>query len=423
MTTKLQEIINYKKEEFSYRKEHTDESELNLSIDKQEKPRGFIKKLNNLKKLNLIAEIKKASPSKGLIRKDFDPVELAMCYENGNASCLSVLTDERYFQGHNSYINQIKSNVKLPILRKDFIVDPWQIKESRSLGADCILLIMAALSLDDALLLENEAMDYGMDVLAETHTIEEIHMANKLKTKLIGINNRNLKTMEVDINTSLLLKKHIDPNKIIVAESGLKNHADLLLFKKNNIHNFLIGESLMKQQNHNSSNKKIIRSIKLKQDKLTHFDEDGNPSMVDINSKDMTKRIAIATGKIKMQSETLKKILNIKIKKGDVLTIAKIAGIMAAKKTEQLIPLCHSIPLSYVNVDLSPDTDNSCVNIRAEASLVGKTGVEMEAFTAVTIASLTIYDMCKSIDREMEITDIKLIHKSGGKSGEFNAKV
>jgi cyclic pyranopterin phosphate synthase len=145
--------------------------------------------------------------------------------------------------------------------------------------------------------------------------------------------------------------------------------------------------------------------------------------MVNINSKNMTMRVAIASGKIKMQSETLKKILNIKIKKGDVLTIAKIAGIMAAKKTEQLIPLCHSIPLSYVNVDLSPDTENSCVNIRAEASLVGKTGVEMEAFTAVTIASLTIYDMCKSIDREMEISDIKLIHKSGGKSGEFNAKV
>ena len=161
----------------------------------------------------------------------------------------------------------------------------------------------------------------------------------------------------------------------------------------------------------------------MKQDKLTHFDENGNPSMVDINSKDMTKRIAIATCKIKMQSETLKKILNIKIKKGDVLTIATIAGIMAAKKTEQLIPLCHSIPLSLVNIKLSPDTENSCVNIRAEASLVGKTGVEMEVFTAVTIASLTIYDMCKSIDREMEITDIKLIHKSGGKSGEFNAKV
>ena len=121
--------------------------------------------------------------------------------------------------------------------------------------------------------------------------------------------------------------------------------------------------------------------------------------------------------------KTLRKILDIKIKKGDVLNIAKIAGIMASKKTEQLIPLCHSIPLSYVNVDLTPDIKNSLINIKAEASLVGKTGVEMEAFTAVTIASLTIYDMCKSIDREMEITDIKLVHKSGGKSGEFNAKV
>ena len=117
---------------------------------------------------------------------------------------------------------------------------------------------MAALSLDDALLLEKEAMDYGMNVLAETHTIEEIHMANRLKTKLIGINNRNLKTMEVDINTSLTLKKYIDPNKIIVAESGLKNHADLLLFKKNNIHNFLIGESLMKQQNLTLATKKLL---------------------------------------------------------------------------------------------------------------------------------------------------------------------
>ena len=156
---------------------------------------------------------------------------------------------------------------------------------------------------------------------------------------------------------------------------------------------------------------------------LTHFDKNGNPSMVDINSKEMTKRVAIVIGKIKMQPKTLKKILDIKIKKGDVLNIAKIAGIMASKKTEQLIPLCHSIPLSYVNVDLTPDIKNSLINIKAEASLVGKTGVEMEAFTAVTIASLTIYDMCKSIDREMEITDIKLVHKSGGKSGEFNVKV
>ena len=161
----------------------------------------------------------------------------------------------------------------------------------------------------------------------------------------------------------------------------------------------------------------------MNKNKLTHLDDDGNPSMVDINKKEMTKRVAIAIGKITMHADTLKKILDIKIKKGDVLNIAKIAGIMAAKKTDQLIPLCHTIPLSYVNVDLDPDEQNSCINIKAEASLVGKTGVEMEAFTAVSIASLVIYDMCKSIDREMVISGIKLLHKSGGKSGEFNAKI
>ena len=161
----------------------------------------------------------------------------------------------------------------------------------------------------------------------------------------------------------------------------------------------------------------------MSKNKLTHLDDDGNPSMVNINKKEMTERVAIAFGKITMQTETLQKILDIKIKKGDVLNIAKIAGIMAAKRTDQLIPLCHTIHLSYVNVDLKPEIKASCINIKSEAALVGKTGVEMEAFTAVSVAALTIYDMCKSIDREMVISDIKLIHKSGGKSGEFNAKV
>ena len=159
----------------------------------------------------------------------------------------------------------------------------------------------------------------------------------------------------------------------------------------------------------------------MKKSELTHFDKQGNPSMVDINQKDSTDRVAIATGKIIMKANTLKKILNLEIKKGDVLNIAKLAGIMAAKKTDQLIPLCHSIPLSYVKVDLEPNIEESSVNITAEASIVGKTGVEMEALTAVSVASLTIYDMCKAIDKEMILTNIKLIHKSGGKSGEFNA--
>ena len=159
----------------------------------------------------------------------------------------------------------------------------------------------------------------------------------------------------------------------------------------------------------------------MSKNELTHFDKNGNPSMVDINHKDSTVRVAIATGKIIMKANTLKKILDLEIKKGDVLNIAKLAGIMAAKKTDQLIPLCHSIPLSYVNVDLEPNIEESSVKITSEASLVGKTGVEMEALTAVSVAGLTIYDMCKAIDREMIITNIKLIHKSGGKSGEFNA--
>ena len=159
----------------------------------------------------------------------------------------------------------------------------------------------------------------------------------------------------------------------------------------------------------------------MSKNELTHFDKYGNPSMIDINQKDATVRIAIATGKIIMKTNTLKKILDLEIKKGDVLNVAKLAGIIAAKKTDQLIPLCHSIPLSYVNVDLEPNIEESSVKITAEASLVGKTGVEMEALTAVSVAGLTIYDMCKAIDREMILTNIKLIHKSGGKSGEFNA--
>ena len=159
----------------------------------------------------------------------------------------------------------------------------------------------------------------------------------------------------------------------------------------------------------------------MSKNELTHFDKNGNPSKVDINQKDSTVRVAIATGKIIMKANTLKKILDLEIKKGDVLNVAKLAGIMAAKKTDQLIPLCHSIPLSYVNVDLEPNIEESSVNITAEASLIGKTGVEMEALVAVSVAGLTIYDMCKAIDREMILTNIKLIHKSGGKTGEFNA--
>ncbi len=155
--------------------------------------------------------------------------------------------------------------------------------------------------------------------------------------------------------------------------------------------------------------------------KFTHFDDSGNPNMVDINDKKDTKRLAIAVGKVVMQKETLKLINKNKIKKGDVFQVANIAGIQGAKKTDNLIPLCHSLPLSYVKITFSSDEKNNCVNIKAEASLIGKTGVEMEALTAVSISALTIYDMCKSVDKTMKIDSVKLIHKSGGKTGTFNA--
>ena len=155
--------------------------------------------------------------------------------------------------------------------------------------------------------------------------------------------------------------------------------------------------------------------------KFTHFDDSGNPNMVDINDKKDTKRLAVAIGKVLMQKETLKLINKNKIKKGDVFQVANIAGIQGAKKTDNLIPLCHSLPLSYVKITFDPDEKNNCVNIKAEASLIGKTGVEMEALTAVSISALTIYDMCKSVDKTIKIDSVKLIHKSGGKTGTFNA--
>ena len=155
--------------------------------------------------------------------------------------------------------------------------------------------------------------------------------------------------------------------------------------------------------------------------KFTHFDDSGNPNMVDINDKKDTKRLAVAIGKVVMQKETLKLINKNKIKKGDVFQVANIAGIQGAKKTDNLIPLCHSLPLSYVKITFDPDEKNNCVNIKAEASLIGKTGVEMEALTAVSISALTIYDMCKSVDKTIKIDSVKLIHKSGGKTGTFNA--
>jgi indole-3-glycerol phosphate synthase len=197
----------------------------------------------------IIAEVKKASPSKGIIREDFDPVSIAKTYEKNGAACISVLTDEKYFMGKNEYLTEIRKNVDLPILRKDFIIDSYQILEAKLIGADCILLIMAMLSEDQAITLEEKALEIGLSVLIEIHDEEDLQKSLKLKSRLIGINNRNLKTFEISLEVSNNLKPKIPSDKIIICESGIFTSDDIAQMKKIGINSFLVGESLMRKDN------------------------------------------------------------------------------------------------------------------------------------------------------------------------------
>ena len=245
----LQRILRRKVEEIVERSAKLGTRELARQIEAIAPPRGFVRAIEDRirqGKAAVIAEVKKASPSKGLLREDFQPAEIARSYEHGGAACLSVLTDADFFQGSEEYLKQAKAACQLPVLRKDFIIDPYQVYEARAIGADCILLIAAALG--DAMLLElSQLADHlDMDVLVEVHNADELERSLNLPLKLIGINNRNLRSFETSLQTTIDLLTAIPASRIVVTESGIHSNDDVSLMRDHNVNVFLVGEAFMR---------------------------------------------------------------------------------------------------------------------------------------------------------------------------------
>ena len=245
----LQKILARKRQEVAERSRYASIDVLRERAVQAEAPRGFVAALRrrvNEGRAAVIAEIKKASPSKGLLRADFDPPAIARSYARGGATCLSVLTDVDFFQGTDAYLQQARVACDLPVLRKDFTVDPYQVVEARALGADCILLIVAALDDDSLARLLGLAQELGMDVLVEVHDGAELERALCLPAPMIGINNRNLRTFETRLETTLDLLERIPSDRLVVTESGIHTPEDVALMRRHQVHAFLVGEAFMR---------------------------------------------------------------------------------------------------------------------------------------------------------------------------------
>ena len=246
----LDTIVAKKREEVAARRSSVGIDQLKHQIRAQNRPRGFadaIRKKVGRRQAAIIAEIKKASPSKGVIREDFHPAAIARSYESSGAACLSVLTDVSFFQGADEYLQQAKSETSLPVLRKDFIVSPYQIYEARAIGADCVLLIVSVLDFDELHTFYDLARSLDLDVLIEVHDKTELDAALTVSPKMIGINNRNLKTFDVSLNTTLDLLASIPENTVVITESGISQRADVARMISNNVYGFLVGEAFMRE--------------------------------------------------------------------------------------------------------------------------------------------------------------------------------